>query len=128
MSLFLINKNLTKEIFFNRTGSLSGYSLYTFSRMYDSLTSELISVDREYEEYYSFEYESLEQFLYKKYNLREKDIEVLLEERKKNPDCILYRKDDNSYGDYGLSQFSYSDPMYERIMNILTLKTHQDEN
>jgi hypothetical protein len=93
-----------------------------FSRMYDSVTSELINVDEEYEKFYSFEYASIEHFLYRKYNLRTEHIEKLMKERKNNPDCVLYRKDDNSYGDYGIAQFTFSDAMGDRIIEILMLK------
>ncbi|MCC5613195.1 hypothetical protein LC612_42585 [Nostoc sp. CHAB 5834] len=124
-SLLLINKNLNKEIFIRRIGVKDGYSLRMFSRMYDSVTSELIDVDEEYKKYYSFEYESIEHFLYRKLNLRQDHIEELMNERKDNPDCTLYRKDDNSYGDYGISRFAFSDTMYERIMEILMLKNEK---
>ena len=120
-SLILINKNLTKEIFINRVGVQQGYALNMFSRMFDSITSELINVDVEYEKYFSFEYKSLEQFLYKKYNLKLEVISELINSRKRNPDCILYRKDDHSYGDYGIAQFMFSEPMYDRVMDILML-------
>lgn len=121
-SLLLINKNLTKEIFIEKSGVQDGYSLRMFSRMFDSITSELIDVDKEYKKYYSFEYYSIESFLYRKYNLKEKHIVELMEERKNNPDCLLYRKDDNSYGDYGITQFTFSDTMYDRVLEILMLK------
>ena len=121
-SLLLINKNLTKEIFLEKSGAQNGYSLNLFSRMYDSVTSELINVDFEFEKYYSFEYESIEQFLYRKYNIEENEIDELMQFRKDNPDCILYRKDDASYGDYGIPQFMFSESMYDRIIEVLTLK------
>lgn len=121
-SLILINKNLTKEIFIESAGVKDGYSLSMFSRMYDSVTSELINLDEEYKKYYSFEYKSMKHFLYRKYNLKERHIDELMEERKNNPDYFLYRKDDNSYGDYGITQFAFSDTMYNRVMEILMLK------
>lgn len=121
-SFLLLNRNLTKKIFLDKSGVKEGYSYIMFSKMYDSIFSELIDLDYEYEKYYSFEYTSLKEFLYKKYNLNEEDITELLEERRKNPACGLYRKDDNSYGDYGLAEFSFSEVMYERIINILMLK------
>lgn len=121
-SVLLINKNLTKEIFIQKSGVEDGYSLNMFSRMYDSLTSELIDVDREFKKYYSFEYENMEHFLYRKYNIKGKYIDELMEVRKENPDCILYRKDDNSYGDYGIAQFAFSATMYDRVVEILMLK------
>jgi len=127
-SLLLINKNLTKEIFLEKSGAQSGYSLNMFSRMYDSVTSELINVDLEYKKFYSFEYESIEQFLYRKYNIRGEYIDELMQFRKDNPDCILYRKDDNSYGDYGIPQFMFSESMYDRIIEILTLKKQTNED
>ncbi|MCU0349765.1 MAG: hypothetical protein MUF43_02895 [Flavobacterium sp.] len=127
-SLLLMNKNLTKENFLEKSGSQSGYSLNMFSRMYDSVSSELINVDLEYEKFYAFEYENIEQFLYRKYNIREKYIEELMKFRKDNPDCILYRKDDHSYGDYGIPQFMFSESMYDRIIEILTLKKQTNED
>jgi hypothetical protein len=127
-SLLLINTNLTKEIFILKTGAQDGYALNMFSRMYDSITSELIDVDKEYMKYYSFEYDSLERFLYRKYNLKKEDIAELIEERNSNPDCILYRKDDNSYGDYGITQLAFSESVYDRVIGILMLKNQTDEN
>lgn len=121
-SLLLLNRKLTKDIFLEKAKVKSSYSLNLFSKMFDSIFSELIDVENEFEKYYSFEYESIEHYLYKKYNLKSDHLFKLMEERKENPDCGLYRKDDFSYGDYGLSQFAFSDTMYERVTNILMLK------
>lgn len=127
-SLLLINPNLTKEIFLRKVGAQSGYARQMFSRMYENIFSELISVDREYEKYYSFEYASLAKFLWKKYNIDSEDLEELISIRKDNPDCILYRKDDYSYGDYGIGQFTFSETLYKRITDILLLKNYKYEN
>lgn len=125
-SLFLINRNLTKEIFIKESGVNDGYSHSMFSRMHDSIFSELIDLDKEFEKYYSFEYISMNEFLWRKYNLKSKHIDELNEVRRKNPDCILYRKDDYSYGDYGIIQFAFSETMYNRIFKILMLKKNED--
>jgi len=121
-SLLLLNSRLTKDIFLEKSGAKNGYSITLFSKMFDSIFSGLIDLEMEFEKYYSFEYDSIEQFLYKKYNLKADHIIELIEQRKNNPDCGLYRKDDYSYGDYAVSQFVFSDTMYERIINILTLR------
>lgn len=121
-SLLLVNKNLTKEIFIEKSGAGNGYSLDMFSRMYDSITSELIDVEREFDKYYSFEYKSIEQFLYRKYNIKAEHIKELMEEKSSNPECIIYRKDDNSFGDYGIGTFTFSETMYDRVTNIIMLK------
>jgi len=122
-SLLLVNKNLTKEIFLTKAEAKDGYAQNMFSRMYDSITSELINLDVEYDKYYSFEYPTLEHFLYRKYNLNEEDLANLIDERKKYPECILYRKDDLAYGGNGeLTTFAFSETMYDRVMEILMLK------
>ncbi len=122
-SFLLINKNLTKNIFIEKTGAKSGYSLNMFSRMYDSITSELIDVEWEYKKFYSFEYKTLEQYLYRKYNIKEEYIIELMEVRRSNPDCVLYRMDELSYGGNGdLNTFAFSETMFERISEILMLK------
>jgi hypothetical protein len=127
-SFLLMHKNLTKVIFLEKAGVASGFSYEMFSHMYDSITSERINVDKEYQDYYSFEYPSLEAFLYKKFNIKAEWIDKLVKKRKKNPECILYRKDDYAYGDYGLAQFTFSDTLYKRIIKILLLKEKKHEN
>lgn len=110
-------------MFLTKTGARDGYALNMFSRMYDSITSELIDLDMEYSKYYSFEYPTLERFLYRKYNLNEESIVNLSEERKKYPECVLYRKDDLAYGGNSeLNTFAFSEAMYDRVMEILMLK------
>lgn len=121
-SLLLINSNLTKDIFLEKAGAQDRYSKDMFSRMFDSIFSELISVEEEYSKYYSFEYKSFEQFLYKKYNLDVEEIEKIMKLKKELPNCILYRKEEFSYGEYGIMQFAFSDTMYERVCDILQLK------
>lgn len=121
-SLILVNKNLTKEIFLEKTGAKSGYSWDMFCRMYDNITSELIDMEREYEKYYSFEYKTFECFLFRKLNLKYEDLVLLMKEKQENPDCIIYRKEDGSYGDHGIDTFTFSDALYDRITNIIMLK------
>lgn len=127
-SFILIHKDLTKERFLAEVGVKKGFSYDMFSRIYDSVTSGLINAEEEYQKYYSFEYDSFEKYLYRKLNMKSSEIEELLNYKKENPNCILYRKNDNAYGDYGLSQFIFSDTMYDRIISILTIKNKEDEN
>lgn len=120
-SIWLINNSLTKEVFLEIVGAKDGYAKNMFSRIYDSVFSERIDMEREYNKYYSFEYESFEKYLYKKYNLEPDDIERLIEEKKKYPHCNIYRKDDHSYGDYQIPQLVTSEVMRDRINNILKM-------
>lgn len=121
-SFLLINKNLNKKLFLEKAGVASGFSYEMFSNMYDSITSECIDMIEEYQKYYSFEYKSFGHYLYKKFNIKWEIIEKISKKMKVNPDCILYRKNDYDYGDYGLAQFTFSETMYKRIIKILLLK------
>lgn len=119
--LFLIHKKLNKKIFVAKVGAKTGHSVNMFSRMFDCIFYELINVDSEFKKYYKFEYKSLDNFLYKKLNIDEDSISLLMKVRKKNPDCILYRKPDSVGGYYNLIQFAFSETLNERITNILLL-------
>lgn len=127
-SIILIDSRLTREKFLEYAGARTGYSLYMFSRMYDSITSELIDIERQFREYYAFEYRTIERFLYRKFNIEPKDIDQIMKEKEINPNCIIYKKKDYAYGDYGLDQLAFSEPMYERIKNILLMKLANHEN
>lgn len=127
-SFIFIDKDLNKERFLEEVGVKNGFSYEMFSRIYDSITSGLVNAEIEYQKYYSFEYDSFEKYLYRKLNMKVSEIEDLLSQQKENPNCILYRKNDNAYGDYGLSQFIFSDTMYDRIISILIMKNAKNEN
>lgn len=118
-SFWLINPNLSLKFFLDIVGAEKGYALNMFTRIHNSVYSELIDLESEFEKYYSFEYESFENYLFKKYNIEVKDIERLMKKKKKNPHCRIFKKDDYSYGDYTIPQFITSEPMYKRIINVL---------
>jgi len=127
-SIILIDSTLTKEKFLEFTGATSGYALDMFSRIFDSITSELIDLEKQFKEYYAFEYITMERFLFRKFNLESEDIDKIMREKKINPHCIIYKKRDYAYGNAGLDQFAFSEPMYERIFKILLMKEINHEN
>lgn len=118
----VINRNLDKNQFLRLTGAESGFSKEMFTKIYESIFSELIDAETEFEEYYSFEYKDLETYLFKKYNLNAKDVEDLTSLLKSNSDYKLYRTHVYSYGDYQIPQFITSETMYDKIVQILLLK------
>jgi len=64
----MIDKNINKDIFLEKVKVKSGtFADDLFSRVYDSLFSELINLEEEFEKYYSIEYESIKHFLYHKF-------------------------------------------------------------
>lgn len=117
--MVLMHPNLTKEKFIKYCGAKEGYASRMFIDMYNSITSERIDLLDEYKKFYAFEYESFENFLYKKYNLDKETIGTLLKTMNKNKECRLYRKDRYSYGNYGIGQFMTSDTMIDRISKVL---------
>jgi hypothetical protein len=118
-SFWLLNPKLTKDVFLNIVGANNGYALNMFTRIHYSIFSELIDVENEYVKYYSFEYQTFDDYLFKKYNLDAKEIKKLNKKKNKFPFCKIYRKDDHSYGDYSIPQFITSETMYKRITKIL---------
>lgn len=117
-----MHPDLTEETFIKKAGAKKGYALKMFSDMYQSITSEKIDVVQEFEKYYSSEYKSFPNFLFKKYNMKVKLIKQIMDAMEENPKCKLYRKEQNSHGDWGISTFMLSDTLEERITKILLLK------
>ncbi|OJZ07796.1 MAG: hypothetical protein BGP15_15660 [Sphingobacterium sp. 40-24] len=120
--MVLMHPDLTEKNFLKKTGAKGGYAKKMFTEMYQSIISERIDVIAEYIKFYSAEYPTLEEYLYKKYNLEIESIEELMEAIEKNKDCRLYRKDQNSYGNWEISTFMNSETMFDRITQILLTK------
>lgn len=121
-SIWVINPSLSLEKFLEDAGVEKGYALIMFTRIYYSIYSELIDVKIEYEKYYSFEYDSLENYLYKKINLEKKDIKKLNKAVRKNPNSRIFRKDNQFNHDYSISELITSKEMYKSIIKILNPK------
>lgn len=119
-SILVINGELTKEEFIKECGASSGYAKQVFERIYESIYSELVDLKNEYELYYNMEYYSFEQFLYRKLNISPQDIEKLIEFSESKDYLKIFKYRDYSSGDYGLGSFIYSEPMYDRIMALIT--------
>ncbi len=122
-SLLIIDKRLTKDIFLQKAGIEKGkYAEDMFSRLYDSIFSELIDVEAQYEKYYKIEYLDFEEFLYKKYSVEPDVIREFIRLKSENENYRIYKKNDFSYVDYGIFRFAFSDEMNERVTNILLMK------
>lgn len=117
--LITISNLISEDIFLNLCGAGKGFSKTLFKRIYDCIFLEIIDIEEEFEKYYSIEYNSLWQFLLKKYNIKIEDIIQLKEIKACNPNIIIYKKQ-NSH--LWLEQLIFSDSMFEKIMNILLMK------
>lgn len=120
--MVLMHPELTESVFLGKAGAKSGYARKMFTEMYQSIISERIDVIAEYKKFYSIEYPTFEEHLYKKYNLDIELINELVEAVNQNPDCKLYRKDQNSYGNWEISTFINSETMFDRVNEILLMK------
>ncbi len=119
-SILVLNGKLTKDSFLKEVGASKGYAKEMFERVYDSIHSELIDLIEEYELYYSKEYPSFEHFLFRKMNISEKDIIEMIKFKNEKSYRKIFRSDDGSTGDYGISTFIYSEEVRDRIMKIIT--------
>ncbi len=92
-----------------------------FYRIYDFIYSELIDLKKEYEKYYSIEYDTYENFMYHKLNIEYYVIESVKQKLKENKSLrLFYKPDELSYGDSGsIYNFVFSEEMEERIFNFL---------
>ncbi|CAM1356363.1 hypothetical protein [Tenacibaculum ascidiaceicola] len=119
-SILVLNGNLTKETFLQEVGASRGYAKEMFERIYDSIHSELVDLREEYELYYSKEYPSFEHFLFRKMNISVEDIDDMIKFESEKEHRKIFRSDDGSTGDYGISSFIYSEEIRDRIMKIIT--------
>lgn len=122
-SILLLDKRLTKAQFLEKCGATKKFSEKMFSRMFDSIYSELVDVEQEYAKYYALEYSSVSDYLFRKLNISKEVIREIDKLQAENENLQLFIKDDFSYGDYQIVQFAFSDTMYDRISDILTLKS-----
>lgn len=122
-SIVVLNRKLKLETFLTLTGAEKGYAREMFTRMYEGIFSELIDLESERLRFYGFEYNSLEQYLYRKFNLPEEDIGALMKMKAECEDYGIFRTDDLAYGDSGVNQLAFSEMMNNRIDDILLLKT-----
>lgn len=120
----ILDKNINKDIFLSKINvKKNTYSENLFIRMYDSIFSELINIEEEFEKYYKLEYNSLKEFLFKKFCVPKDVIEKMYSiKAERESYCINFKKNYYSYGDYGMVQFTFSEKMYNKVMNILLLK------
>ena len=127
-SLFVISKRLTKDYFLEKAGVENAkYAKDMLSRIYDSIFSELIDAEEQYNKYYIIEYSTFRSFLYLKYCIDRETIEDIIKFKAKNDDYRIYiKQNDFSYGDYGIFRFAFSDEMKSRIINLLLMNANED--
>lgn len=120
-SIFVVNKNLTIEKFLKEVDCEKGsYAEDMFYRVYRAIFAEAKNLEELYSEYYKQEYQSLREFLYKKYCIEFAIIEDILKKKQSNPNFILLDVDDFAYGDYGVFDYAFSEDMGDRVINILS--------
>lgn len=87
------------------------------ARIYDALTCEIVNVVDEYRKYYTREYVTFEEFLYKKYSIDEQLIKEISKEMTRNK--VLYHGNKYANGDYSIGQLIFSKEMLQDINQIL---------
>jgi len=124
----IIDKNLTKEIFLTNVKVEQGsFAEDMFSRIYDSIFSELINLEEEFEKYYSIEYKSIQHFLFQKFCFPSDVIKDFFSLKSQSESyCIFYKHEKDSYGDYSITRYAFSDEMYEKVTSTLLLKDYEN--
>jgi len=127
-SLIVVNKQLTKDLFIENAALERGkYAANMFSRMYDWIFSEATYVEEDYEKYYQVEYNSLEEFIYKKYCINKETLDKMMKLKKENKDYTVIDFDEMSTGYYDFIELVFSDKLYDRFINFLLMRKDEDK-
>ncbi len=126
-SIFMIDSRLTKEYFMAKCSTENGsYASGLFSRMYDSIMSEITYLDDEYDHYYNVEYMNFKDFLHRKYNLPLSVCEELVKTKISNPTFKVCEKDDFACGHYQMFELAFSESMIDRVFDILQMNDYEN--
>lgn len=123
--LIIINNKITRKMFLDASGAGKGFSFNFFNKIYNCIFSEKINVEEEYEKYYSIEFENIWQYLFKKYNISDENINVIKELKKQDTNNTIYKKENSNLW---LEHFIFSESMYEKIINLLLMRKTTNEN
>lgn len=113
--LLIIDERMNKELFIsNAKVRERTYAFDLVKRISEVIFSETIDLKKEFEIYYSNEFDSFTDFLIKKYNVEAHIAEDILKRIDRN---ILFGNK-LSYGDYGLSSIVFNqDGKYKEKLN-----------
>lgn len=120
--MFMVHRDLTKDLFLQAAGAKRGYAADMFGRMYDAIMVESLDVMEEFERFYKVEYENIGRFLFRKWNFRANTVSQILKRMEENPNAVLRRRIESSYHGSELRRFMTEDPMVDRIEKILLMK------
>jgi len=116
--ILLINKDLTEGEFLKKVKvKKNTFAGNLMERVYENLINEASDLLYEYERFYSREYASLGEFLYKKLLIDKDTINLLLDNF--SEEHYLYMGDLTASGNYNLAQFILSDDFKEALNKIL---------
>jgi hypothetical protein len=113
--LLIIDERMNKELFVSNAKVREGtYAFDLIKRISEVIFSETIDLKKEFETYYSDEYNSFIDFLIKKYHVEAH----IAEDISRRIDMKILFGNKLSYGDYGLSSIVFNqDGMYKEKLN-----------
>lgn len=118
---------ITKEYFIEKCAVEKGkYAEDLFSRMYDSIMSEIKCLDDEYDIFYKIEYENFEDYLYKRYCIPLNTCKSILFYKSQKKTFKLYEKDDFACGHYQIYELAFSEDLNERILSVLQMIDYEN--
>ncbi len=98
--LLVIDKGMSPDLFVLNAKVKEGtYAFNLVNRISEMLFLETVDLKKEYENYYSKEFESFKDFLIDYFHVEEEIADSIVERM----DCLILLGDTYSYGDYGLS-------------------------
>jgi hypothetical protein len=116
---FIIYKKVTMDKFVQASKVTSGsWAEELMNRVYDCLFGNITNIIEEYEKFYKVEYSTFQEFLRKRYGLKNKGLQLISDNLGK--DDYLAHGFLDSEGDYNTAQLiEFSDELVESINKIL---------
>lgn len=118
--LIFAHKDLTEELFVEKSGAQGGYAKELFERIYKSIFTESMDVQYLYDTFYRTEYNGLTDFLTGYYQLELEDAKEITDTLEQRKDLRLYDYDSLSAGE-NFDDFITSEDVYERFEKLIIM-------
>ena len=118
--IIIVNKNISLDIFLKKCGAKTGFAKNMFTHLYNSIFAESTNIVEEFDEYYKIEYNSLQNYLHRRYAVPKNKAKNIVKTKESNPNYTIISYDALSYGMENNDNFLFGEILYNRIMDILT--------
>ena len=123
--LINLRSDLRKNDFLKQVGAKRSLHLETFSSVFDGIYSGLIDIEKEYHRFFSEEYDSFEEYLYRKFSLTKNEVDYIIDSNRKDDGIRFFRRAYGFYGYKSILDYLGDDDkegniLYKKVLNMLS--------